>query len=202
MRCMLIHATNPDNEAGKRPSDELIAGVRRSIQEMADAGVFRDGAGLRASSLGVRLRFRGGERTVTTGPFTGENELPAALASFRVRSRDEVVAWATRFAGIVGDADIDVRPITEPWDLGFGVKPADDPTSRWMAVVKVDSTTEDGRLPGPEARAAVAALMDEAKAAGVLLAAEALQPGARSKRIVREVEGAGCSTGPSPSRRS
>jgi hypothetical protein len=186
MRVMLMHATNADNEADKRPPDTLIAGVRRSIEEMGAAGIFRDGTGLRASSLGVRVRFRGGARTVTPGPFAGGNELTAALCALRVRSRDEVVAWATRFAAIVGDAEVDIRPITEPWDLGFGTRPADDPTTRYMAVVKADAASEAGVLPDAEARAAVAALIDDAKAAGVFLGGEVLQPGARAKRIVRE----------------
>jgi hypothetical protein len=186
MRFMLMHATNDDNESGKRPSGELIAGVRRSIEEMGAAGIFRDGAGLRASSLGVRLRFRDGVRTVTHGPFVGDHELPAALCMLRVRSRDEVVEWASRFAAIVGDADVDVRPVTEPWDLGFGSRPADDPTSRWMAVVKADPVSETGTLPDARRRVAVAELIGEARKAGVFLAAEALQPGARSKRVLRQ----------------
>jgi hypothetical protein len=186
MRFLLMHATNAQSEAGQRPPDELIAGVRRSIEAMTAAGIFRAGEGLRASSRGVRLRFRGGTRTVTTGPFTPENELAAALCVMRVRSRDEVVAWASRFAAVVGDVEVDVRPITEPWDLGFGTKPADDPTARYMALVKADAATEAGRLPDAAARAAIAELVDEAKVAGVHLAAEALRPSARSRRVVLE----------------
>ena len=55
MRFMLIHKTNASNEAGLRPPQELIAGVGRTIREMQETGIFRDGAGLRASSLGARL---------------------------------------------------------------------------------------------------------------------------------------------------
>ena len=54
MRVMLIHGTNAQNEAGIRPSAALIAAVGDMIAELSAAGVFRDGAGLRASSLGVR----------------------------------------------------------------------------------------------------------------------------------------------------
>jgi PhnB protein len=77
MRFMLMHKTNASNEAGLRPPEELIAGVDRTIREMQETGIFRDGAGLRASSLGARLELHGAARTVTPGPFTGKNELPA-----------------------------------------------------------------------------------------------------------------------------
>jgi hypothetical protein len=86
MRFMLMHKTNASNEAGLRPPDELIAGVGRTIREMQETGIFRDGAGLRASSLGARLELRGGARTVMPGPLTGKNELPAALCVLRVGS--------------------------------------------------------------------------------------------------------------------
>ncbi len=183
MRFMLMHKTNASNEAGVRPPPELIAGVGRIIGEMRQAGVFLAGAGLRASSLGVRLEFRDGARTVTPGPFVGKHERPAALCILRVRSREEAVEWASRFAAIVGDAEVDIRPVTEAWDLGLAEKPKDDPTARYMAVYKADPRYEAGALPSPEARAATARLIDEMKAAGVYLAADGLQPSARSKRI-------------------
>lgn len=188
MRFMLMHKTNASNEAGIRPPQELIAGVGRMIQEMRHVGIFRDGAGLRASSLGVRLGFRDGALTVTPGPFVGTHELPAALCILRVRSREEAVHWASRFGEIVGDAELDIRPVTEPWDLGLAEKPKDDPTMRYMAVFKADASYEGGVLPSPGVRTATARLIDEMKQAGVYVTAEALQPSARSKRI-RAAEG-------------
>ena len=76
MRFMLMHKTNASNEAGLRPPEELIAGVGRMIREVQETGAFRDGAGLRASSVGAWLKFHGGARTVTPGPF-----IPAASAA-------------------------------------------------------------------------------------------------------------------------
>jgi hypothetical protein len=180
---MLMHKTNASNEAGIRPSQELIAGVGKIIGEMTRAGVFRDGAGLRASSLGVRLERKAGRTRTTPGPFAGRNELPAALAVLRVRSREEAVEWASRFAAVMGDAELDIRPVTEPWDLGFGEKPADDPTVRYMAVYKADARSEAGTVPSAEVRAATARLIEQMKQAGVLVMAEALKPGRESRRI-------------------
>lgn len=183
MRYMLMHKTNPANEAGIRPSQELITGVGSMIREMSEAGIFRDGAGLRASSLGVRLERQGGTTRATPGPFAGKNELPAALCVLRVRSREEAVEWASRFAGIIGDAELDIRPVTEPWDLGLGEKPMGDPSVRYMAVYKADARYEAGTLPSPAARAAVARLIDDMKAAGVFVMAEALRPSVQSTRV-------------------
>jgi hypothetical protein len=180
---MLMHKTNASNEVGVRPSPELIAAVGEAIGEMSRAGIFRDGAGLRASSLGVRIERKGGRTKATPGPFVGKNELPAALGVLRVRSREEAVEWASRFAALMGDAEVDIRPVTEPWDLGLGEKPPGDPTVRYMAVYKADARSEAGALPSPELRTAIARLIEEMKRAGVFVMAEALKPGAESKRI-------------------
>ena len=74
---------------------------------------------LRSSALGVRLEFAGGQRTVTKGPLVGENELIAGFAVMRFRTLDEAVEWASRFAGVVGEVLLDIRPATEPWYIGL-----------------------------------------------------------------------------------
>ncbi len=183
MRVMLMHRTNPSLEAGVPPSQELIAGVGRMIGEMAQAGVFLDGTGLRSSSLGVRLDFVAGTRTITRGPFSGRNERTAGVCVLRVRSLDEAIEWASRFGAIIGDAQIDIRPVTEPWDLGLAPKPSDQPTSRYMAVYKADEQFEAGGLPTPAIVAAIERLKEEMAAAGSYLAAHLLQPSARAKRV-------------------
>jgi hypothetical protein len=86
-----------------------------------------------------------------------------------VHSLEEAVGWASRFATIIGEAELDIRPVTEPWDLGLAQKPVDDLTTRFMAVWKADSNYEAGNLPSPEARAATARLIAEMKEAGVFV---------------------------------
>ncbi len=183
MRYMLMHKTNASNEAGIRPSPELIAGVGAMIGEMSAAKVFRDGAGLRATSLGVRVKRVAGTVRVSQGPFQGDNELTAALAVLRVRTRDEAVEWARRVAEIVGEAEIDIRPVTEPWDLGLVEKPAGDSTTRYMLVLKGNAQTESGRV-SANTRAAVAGLIESMKQAGVWTMGEALRPSREAKRLL------------------
>jgi hypothetical protein len=46
-----------------------------------------------------------------------------------VHSLEEAVGWASRFATIIGEAELEIRPVTEPWDLGLAQKPVDDLTT-------------------------------------------------------------------------
>jgi hypothetical protein len=180
---MLMHKSNPVMEAGEMPGNDLIARVGGMIGGMAEAGVFLDGAGLRQTALGVRLDFAGGRRTITPGPFVGGNELTAGLCTMRVRSLDEAVGWVSRFAEIVGDCQVDIRPITEPWDLGVAPKPADVETTRYMAVCKADRRFEAGAGITQATVDAVTRLVTEMKSAGVYQSAELFQPSATARRL-------------------
>ena len=62
MRVMLLHKANADTEAGKIPPASLIAEVGKMVGDAKAAGILLDGAGLRSSSLGVRLTFAGGKK--------------------------------------------------------------------------------------------------------------------------------------------
>ena len=182
MRVMLLHKVNADTEAGRIPPASLIADVGAMIGDMKAAGVLRDGAGLRQSALGVRLTFAGGKRTVQGGPFTGRNEDPAAFCVVRTHTRDDAAEIAVRFAEVLGDGECDIRPVTEPWDLGFGAKPADDPTTRYMLVWKA-RPQGGGVLPSLQTRASVGQLITELKRRGSFLQGEVFKPSAMAKRI-------------------
>ncbi|MEP6472087.1 MAG: YciI family protein [Gemmatimonadota bacterium] len=183
MRFMLMHKSDPATEAGQLPDQELIGRVGGMIQEMARSGAFLDGAGLRQTALGARLDFVGGIRTITRGPYTGDREWTAALAIIKVASLDAAIEWATSLATAVGDARIDIRPVTEPWDLGMAPKPVDQSFIRYMLLYKADERYEGGAAPARKITDAVAALIEAMKAAGVYQTAELLQPGRHSKRV-------------------
>jgi hypothetical protein len=179
----MMHKTNAHWEAGATPGPELIARVGRMIGEMAEARVLRAAEGLRASSQGVRLRFSGGRRTVTPGPFTGSKELPASFTILRLESLEQAIEWASRFARVVGDVEIDIRPVTEPWDIGMAAKPDGLTTRRFMAIRKADARTEAGSPLTPNQVAAMATLVEDMTKAGVLLAAEEFQRSAKGARL-------------------
>jgi hypothetical protein len=196
MRYIIMHKTNPHWESGAIPSKELIARVGALIGEMAKSRVFVAGEGLRASSEGVRLRFSGGARTITKGPFRGENELPAGFAILRTGSLDEAVEWATRQAATLGDVEMDIRPINEPWDVGICEAPSDLTKRRWMVLRKATAATESGESPSASQRAAMSRLVDESTRSGVHVASESLRPSARGRRYKNSAEGRRVIDGP------
>ncbi|WP_437782841.1 YciI family protein [Sorangium sp. So ce1097] len=183
MRFMIMHRTDAQTEAGALPSPEFMARVGQMVGDLAKTGVLRDGEGLRPSSHGVRLQLAGGRRTVTRGPFGGAKALPAGFAILRAASLDEAVGWVSRFAELIGDVDVDIRPVTEVWDLGVAPKPEGLTTTRYMAVHCHDAA-EGGAPPAPALMEQMGRLMEEMRQAGVLLAAEAMQPSAKGARIV------------------
>ena len=117
MRFILMHKTNPHWEAGAIPSPKLIARVGALIDELVEAKVLQGAEGLRASSQGVRLHFAGGQRTVTRGPFKGDHELAAGFSVLRAETLDQAIEWATRQASMLGDGEVDIRPVTEAWAI-------------------------------------------------------------------------------------
>src|SRR5688572_2468097 len=132
MRFIFMHKTSAHWEAGEAPGPELIARVGTLMGELARSKMLLSGEGLRSSAQGVRLTFSGGRRTVSKGPFKGGNELPAGFSILRVGSLDEAVEWASRQAAVLGDVEIDIRPVTEAWDIGLVPKPDDVVTQRYM----------------------------------------------------------------------
>jgi hypothetical protein len=118
MRFLVMHKSNEDNEAGIPPSKELIEKMGKLMEETAQAGVLLAAEGVHASSMGARLSFSGGKRTVTDGPFAEAKELIAGFAIIQVNSKDEAIEWATRFAEVVGDVEIEIRQVVELADFG------------------------------------------------------------------------------------
>lgn len=84
-----------DPEPGARPSEELLTAMGRYNDELKEAGVLLDLAGLYPSGEGKRVKFSEGKRTVLDGPF-GEKDAIAGYWILQVESLDEAVEWANR----------------------------------------------------------------------------------------------------------
>ena len=194
MRFIIFHKTNARWEAGEVPGQTLIADVGALIGELKQAGILRAGDGLRASSLGARLRFSGGEVTVAPGPFAGRDKMPAGFDVIRAATLEEAVAWASEIGRALGDGEIDVRPVTEPWDIGLGSKPAGVTSRRFMALRKATPETESDQGPPPRKREALRRL--QAAKGAELLASEAMRPSARGRRCKNTVGGIAFTDGP------
>jgi hypothetical protein len=196
MRFIIMHKTNAHWESGAIPSAELIGRVGTLLGRLSQAGVLLAAEGLRASSEGVRLRFSGGTRTVIAGPFDRGNELPAGFSIVRVRSLEEAIEWASEQARVLGDIEIDIRPVTEPWDIGMGGKPANLATCRYMVLRKATAGTEADGEPSSAQRAQLSRLIEEATRTGRLLVTETMRPSARGRRYRNSRNGISVFDGP------
>lgn len=182
MRFMMMHKNDPDTEAGKPPPMELVQKMGAFIGEHAAAGRFIDGAGLGASKTRSRLVFRGGQCTVKHGPYRGEHELPAAMLVLKVRTREEAIGWAERYGKILGDGEIELGKVNEPWDIGL-MPPPENPPLQMLLIEKADRDTEAGGR-SPQQKAALSRLETEMTRAGVLVRSLRLKPSARARRLV------------------
>jgi hypothetical protein len=194
MRFIIMHKTNAHWESGAIPSPELIASVGALLGELTTAGVLLDAAGLRASAEGVRLRLAAGTRTVIKGPFVRDKELPAGFSIVRTRSLEDAIEWATRQAHALGDGEMDIRPVTEPWDIGMAAKPPEITSRRYMVLRKATPSTEAGGIPSFAEQAELARLIDETR--GVHLVTETMRPSRRGRRYTNSRDGVSVHDGP------
>src|SRR6185436_4236036 len=174
MRFMIMHKNDPNTEAGNPPPMELVHKMGAFIGEYAKSGKFIDGAGLGASKTRTRLVFRDGQCTKKAGPYRGEHELPNATLLLKVRTREEAIGWAERYGKILGDGEIELGKVTEPWDLGVMPSPANPPL-QILLIDKADSASESGAR-SPQQKAAISRLKTEMTKAGVLIRTHSLAP--------------------------
>ena len=182
MRLLMMHKHDAKTEAGEHPPAELVGQMGEFISGFAKAGKLIDGAGLGASKTRTRLTFKGGACTIKHGPYTGEHELPAAALVLEVRTREEALGWAERYGKILGDGEIELGKVNEPWDLGLMPEPEDAPL-HMLLIDKADAATE-GAGRSPQQKAALSRLRTEMTKAGVLQRTHQLQPSSNAKRLV------------------
>jgi len=122
MRVMMMIKGDP--EPGAVPGEELLAAMGSYNDELKQAGVLLDLAGLLPSVAGRRVRFSGGDRAVIDGPFPEAKRLIAGYWVLQVQSMDEAVGWAERFPfesfsriypGDYGaESEVELRQVFEP----------------------------------------------------------------------------------------
>lgn len=85
---------------------------------LAEAGIIRDGGGLRPTRYGARVRFDGDSRTVLKGPFELASDLVAGYWIWEVRDMDEAISWLKRCPNPHPDTcEVEIRPLYEPEDF-------------------------------------------------------------------------------------
>lgn len=124
MKFMVMVKASPESEAGKMPSEKMLAEMGKYNEELVKAGVILAGEGLHPSSNGVRVQFSGNKRTVVEGPFSQTSELVAGFWLFQVKSKEEAIEWVKRCPNpMEGDSEIEIRQVFEADDFGAEFTP-------------------------------------------------------------------------------
>lgn len=124
MRFMVIVKASKDSEAGVLPDEKLLAAMGKYNEELAKAGVLLAAEGLHSSSKGARVKFSGGKRIVTDGPFLETKELIAGFWLWQVKSKQEAIDWVKRCPIPHGEeTEIEIRQVFETDDFGEAFTP-------------------------------------------------------------------------------
>ena len=125
MKVMVIGKASKASEAGEMPSAEMFAAMEKFNEELINAGIMLDGAGLTPSSRGQpRVRFSGSDRSVTDGPFAETTEIIAGFSIWKVSSLQEAIDWVKKCPNpMIEDSEIEIRPLLEPEDFAGLVTP-------------------------------------------------------------------------------
>jgi len=118
MRVMIIVRASTGSEAGRMPSDDVLAQMQKFNDEVRAAGVLVGMGGLQPSAAGKRVKSSGGKLLITDGPFTETKELIAGYAIWEVASMDEALAWVARFPDTGEDDEIEIRPMYDEGPCG------------------------------------------------------------------------------------
>jgi hypothetical protein len=184
MRFMVMHKVDAKMEAGGPPDQEIVSQMGALVQGSLREGVFLNGAGLHRSARRARLECRDGACQVTHGPYAGKNELVAAFTMISARSLTEALEHAKTLGSQLGDVDIEVGPVVEPWDLGLLPKPEKAP-ERFLLLTKATDTDERTNTQQRHA-AAVKHLVASLPTDAAVLAADSLAPSAKGARLSGE----------------
>jgi len=119
MKFLLLYRTDNQNvEGGVPPSAGEIAAMDKLMADMGKAGVLLSTEGLKPTSLGTRVRLKGGNLTVSDGPFWDVKENVAGYALIQVKSRNDAIEWTKKFLGVAGDGESEIRELYEASDFG------------------------------------------------------------------------------------
>jgi hypothetical protein len=124
MRVMVFVKATADSEAGNLPPTELLEAMGKFNEQLVNAGIMKDGDGLKPSKEGKRVVFDGADRTVVNGPFPITQELVAGYWIWEVKDMDEAVEWVKRVPNPMPTrSEIEIRPFFEIADFGDNVTP-------------------------------------------------------------------------------
>jgi hypothetical protein len=106
-----------DENTAKPPTERLMADMGKLMEEMTQAGVLIETAGLRPTAEGFRVRLRAGKLSTIDGPFTESKEVIGGFAIIEAKSKEEAIELTKRFLALHGDEwnlECEVRALDMP----------------------------------------------------------------------------------------
>ncbi len=117
MRFLVLVKASEESEKGALPKFEEMDEMGKFNEQLVEAGVMLSADGLRSSKEGVRVRFAGGIKSVTNGPFGGTpSDLVAGYWVWQTKSKEEAVDWLKRAPFKKGET-VEIRQIQEMSDF-------------------------------------------------------------------------------------
>ena len=113
---VLVKATDVSETEQASPewTRDMLAAMGRFNQELKEAGLLLDVAGLKPTANAKRITFNGTARTVIDGPFAETKELVAGYWLWEVKNIDEAVSWVKRCPNPMPvPSEIEIRPLYE-----------------------------------------------------------------------------------------
>jgi hypothetical protein len=122
---MVIVKATKDSESGRLPSEQEFSAMGAFNEELVKAGVMLFADGLQPSSKGARVKFSGGKRSVTDGPFAETKELVAGFWIWKCASLAEAIEWVKKCPNPHPgqESEIEIRPFFEIEDFGAEFSP-------------------------------------------------------------------------------
>lgn len=122
MKFMMLLKADKRTEAGELPSRQDLEEMGKYNQQLIDAGMMLDGAGLQPSSRGARVTWKHGQPDVVDGPFAETKELIAGYWMIKANSLQEAIEWACKapfhmLPHLDGKAQIEIRQVFEMEDF-------------------------------------------------------------------------------------
>ena len=193
MRYMIIRKSAENTEAGAKPTPELLTAMVGFHEDLAKAGIFKEGDGLKPSSVSTRVRVKGKKFEVVDGPFAETKELVAGYSVVEVPSKRDAITIMRRWPEEDGDVELELRLLYGAEDFPADPAAGEPPpppvrkpgTTRYALLLKSDARAEAGAPPNPEAMKAMDGLLGEVVASGALLGGEGLKRSALGSKLRR-----------------
>ncbi|PZR08435.1 MAG: hypothetical protein DI536_24980 [Archangium gephyra] len=180
MRFIVMHKFGEVETPEPTVDPKIVEGMGALIGESIKNGVFENGAGLNPNFPRTRFVARGGAVSKES-PIRGRNELLTGFAMIDVANQAEAHAIAERYLKVVGDAEVEVGRVTEPWDIGVARKPTGPVREKYLMLHSADARSEAATPPSEKEQHDMAAFM--ASLSTRLLTAEGVLPSKNGRRL-------------------